>query len=581
MRIAVTGEGIISAIGQDKQSVLCSLRDNKTGIAPARYLSTSRKDLLIGEVKFANSHLKAALGLEEDRTLSRTILMGAYAARQALADASLPLSAIAGKRVVLVSGTTVGGMDMTEKYYVPSGPVSEDYAKCLEYHDCGGCTAAIASLCGGVFTDWTTISTACSSGANAMMLGADLLKAGLADIVVCGGSEAMSLFHLNGFASLMILDFGLCRPFDASRAGLNLGEGAAFLVMEPEASALERGAQVHAYLAGYGNACDAFHQTASSPDGEGAYLAMKEALEMAGVQPSQIDYINAHGTGTENNDYSETQALKRLFGSSVPPFSSTKGFTGHATSAAGAIEAVISLLSMQKGFIPANLGFSKVMEGGLAPSVGSPKAALNTVLCNSFGFGGNDSALVFSLLPGKEQEEFGLAEGRELSRCEITQEDDLQAVRKWVNPVESRRMGTLLKASIITSMTALGEASVQKPDAIITGTSLGCLENSIHLLDQLVLEGEESLKPSWFIQSTHNTIGSNIAIKLGCNGANITVSQRERSLEWALLYARLLLGSGRVSNVLVGCHDETTARYRQAMGASLPELHCISILLGK
>ncbi len=581
MRIAVTGEGIISAIGHDKQSVLSSLRDKKTGIAPAEFLATSRRNLPIGEVKFSNSQLKETLGLEEDRPLSRTILMGAYAARQALADAALAPEALAGKRVVLVSGTTVGGMDMTEKNYVPSGPVSPDYAKCLEYHDCGGCTAAIASLCGGVFTDWTTISTACSSAANAMMLGADLLKAGLADIVVCGGSEAMSLFHLNGFASLMILDSGMCRPFDASRAGLNLGEGAAFVVMEPETSALRRGATVHAYLAGYGNACDAFHQTASSPDGEGAYLAMKEALEMAGAEPSQIDYVNAHGTGTENNDYSETQALKRLFGNNVPPFSSTKSFTGHTTSASGSIEAVICLLAMREGFIPANLGFTNVMEGGLAPSTDSRKAVLDTVLCNSFGFGGNDSALVFSLYPGKEQEEFSPAQGRELSRCELSQGDDLSAVSNWVNPVESRRMGTLLKASIITSMTALQEASVQKPDAIITGTSLGCLENSIHLLDQLVLDGEDSLKPSWFIQSTHNTIGSNIAIKLGCNGANITISQRERSLEWALLYARLLLGSGRANTVLVGCHDETTARYRQAMGTSLPELHCISILLGK
>ena len=580
MRIVVTGEGIISAIGQDKRSVLCSLRDGKSGIAPAKYLKTALKDLPLGEVSSTNEELKAALGLDGADNFSRTILLGAVAVKQALEDASLTLLNKGGKRILLISGTTVGGMDMTEKFYRPEGPVEPDYARCLEYHDCGGCTSAIASV-SGIFDDWTTLSTACSSAANAIMFGADIIKAGLADIVVAGGSEALSLFHLGGFNSLMILDRQRCRPFDADRAGLNLGEGAAFIVLESEESAVSRGAAVHAWLTGYGNACDAFHQTASSPHGDGAFLSMKEALDMAGLRPSEVDYINAHGTGTDNNDQSECQALGRLFGPEVPPFSSTKSFTGHTTSASGAIEAAICLLALKENIIPANLGFKKPMDSGLEPYTGGPHRKLRNVLCNSFGFGGNDSALVFSIEKGPDFEPFSAAPLKVLAKAEVGEGDDLSSVSRYVSIIEARRMGKLLKASMLTSMMALEEAGIEKPDAIITGTSLGCLDNSIHLLDQMAEEGESSLKPSWFIQSTHNTIGSSIAIKLGCHGANITISQRQRSLDWALLYARLLLGSGRINSVLVGCHDETTARYRAVMGPDLPALRCESMVLTK
>ena len=145
----------------------------------------------------------------------------------------------------------------------------------------------------------------------------------------------------------MILDHERCRPFDATRAGLNLGEGAAFVVLESEESANKRGVNVHAYLTGYGNACDAYHQTASSEDGEGAYLAMKEALDMAHLTPKDIQYVNAHGTGTPNNDQSESVSLRRIFGDEIPLISSTKSFTGHTTSASGSIEAVICILAMQ------------------------------------------------------------------------------------------------------------------------------------------------------------------------------------------------------------------------------------------
>ena len=196
----------------------------------------------------------------------------------------------------------------------------------------------------------------------------------------------------------MILDNEPCRPFDAARKGLNLGEGAGFVVLESREHALSRGASIRAYLSGWGNSCDAYHQTASSPDGAGAFAAMQQALEVAGLEPSDIGYVNAHGTGTQSNDSSEGVALMRLFGNRMPFVGSTKCYTGHATSAAGGLEAVISILCLQKGFVPANLRFENRDQNlSFSPVDHSVKdVRLTHVLSNSFGFGGNDSSLIFS-----------------------------------------------------------------------------------------------------------------------------------------------------------------------------------------
>jgi 3-oxoacyl-[acyl-carrier-protein] synthase-1 len=196
----------------------------------------------------------------------------------------------------------------------------------------------------------------------------------------------------------MILDREICRPFDRRRAGINLGEGAGYLVLEPAESVAQRGVQPLGKVSGFCNACDAYHQTASSPDGLGAYLAMKGAIENAGLTPDDIDYINAHGTGTPNNDLTEGLAIMRLFGERIPPVASVKAFTGHTTSAAGSLEAVISLLALQHGFLPVNLNFCEPIEAhSFVPATDpSPGCSLRHILSNSFGFGGNSSAIVFS-----------------------------------------------------------------------------------------------------------------------------------------------------------------------------------------
>lgn len=391
--VVISGAGILCAIGQNREEVLDSLLKGQTGIAPVRYLKTDHREFPVGEVKLSDAEMEARLGIEPGVATTRTSLMGMIALGEALETAHLKTDDLS--HVGFVSGTTVGGMDKSEQYYIN---FLEDNTRneFISTHDCGACSEMIADRFGR-FAFITTISTACSSAANAIALGADMIRCGRADIVVAGGSECITKFHLNGFNSLMILDRENCRPFDATRAGLNLGEGAAFVVLESARSASARGVTPMAALSGYGNACDAFHQTASSPDGEGAYLAMGKALAMSGLKPSDIDYINAHGTGTPNNDISESQAMIRLFGQELPPVSSTKSMTGHTTSASGSIESVICLLALEHQFLPVNCGWQNAQENVVVPVTDSrPKRPLKHILCNSFGFGGNDTSLLFS-----------------------------------------------------------------------------------------------------------------------------------------------------------------------------------------
>jgi 3-oxoacyl-[acyl-carrier-protein] synthase-1 len=285
-------------------------------------------------------------------------------------------------------------MDLTEHFF--ESFMEDDTTgrlRDVRMHDCAASTEAIARHC-GINGYRTTISTACSSAANAVIAGAKLLKHNIVDYVVVGGSDALSAFTLNGFKSLMILDQKPCRPFDATRAGLNLGEGAGYIV-------LQREQDVDSYycrLGGCSNRNDAHHQTASSSEGNGAFLAMSEALQMAGLAPEQVSYINAHGTGTGNNDASESAAFVRLFGDKMPPFSSTKGFTGHTLAAAGGVEAVFSVLAIKLGCRFPNLNFTTpIPEYGLIPvSTFEEGVEVDSVMTNSFGFGGNCSSLLFT-----------------------------------------------------------------------------------------------------------------------------------------------------------------------------------------
>ena len=392
MSVVVTGIGCVSALGCGVEEHLQAFRAGRSGLGKVTLFQT-RLQVPVAEVKISNEQLKRQLGLDSDRLFSRTALLGMTASRQAFQDAGLSTGHL---RIGLISSSSVGGMDLSEQFFSEySANPQKGRLRMVAHHDIGDHTECIADY---LQLDGfrTSISTACSSSANAIMLGARMIEQGLLDAVIVGGTDALCRFTLNGFNSLMILDSAPCRPFDESRAGLNLGEGAGYLVLQPERS-LSPESKVYCRLTGYANANDAYHQTASSPEGEGAFLAMWHALKKAGIEPSAVDYINVHGTGTNNNDLSESVAIKRLFGEHVPPFSSTTSFTGHTLGAAGGLEAVFSVLAISKRMVFPNLNFKTPIEqtGLTAVTEMMEDQDITSVLSNSFGFGGNNASLIF------------------------------------------------------------------------------------------------------------------------------------------------------------------------------------------
>lgn len=395
-RIFVTGFGIISSIGLNTDESLSSLLSMKSGISDIELIDTIHKNKYpVGEIKLKNSELMSLLGNLSLREYSRTSLLGLIAARQALRMAGeSPLDLRTG----LISATTVGGMDKTENFYeIFNLDKTRARLKEIITHDCADSTEVIARET-NINHYVSTVSSACSSSANSIIFGARLIRNGIVDRALVGGCDALTKFTINGFSSLLILDKDQCKPFDKNRMGLNLGEGAAFLVLESERTIKQRYDTVVCELKGWANRCDAFHQTASSPDGKGAYLAMEAALKNSKLNAQDIDYINAHGTGTPNNDLTEGIAIEKVFTNTIPYVSSTKPYTGHTLGAAGAVEAVISILALQSNSVFPNLNFKeKIEELNFFPQDKLlTNIELKNVLSNSFGFGGNCSSLIFS-----------------------------------------------------------------------------------------------------------------------------------------------------------------------------------------
>ncbi len=393
--VFVAGTGIISAIGNNVAECLDALQNGRAGMDMMKHFdSVHRQRLPVAEVKLSNDELAKLAGLPNFK--SRTALLSLIAAKEALHNAGI--ENFAGLRSGFISANSVGGMDKTEHFFTDFfTDNSKGRLREVIDHECGAVTELVADVL-GIKDHITTISTACSSSANAIFFGARLIRNDIVDVVVAGGTDSLTRFTLNGFNTLMIVDEKLCQPFDENRRGLNLGEGAGYVVLVSEKIAASLKNKPGIVLSGYCNANDAYHQTASSPDGIGSYLAMSGALKKAGLQPADIDYINLHGTGTQNNDIAEGTAIKRLFDPHYPKMSSTKTFTGHTLGASGGIEAVFSVLALQHGIVFPNLRLETPMVD--LPFVPEREVVKNIelkhVLSNSFGFGGNCSSLIFS-----------------------------------------------------------------------------------------------------------------------------------------------------------------------------------------
>jgi 3-oxoacyl-(acyl-carrier-protein) synthase len=392
----ITGMGMITALGNSVTENHQALLQEKHGLTAPEILETlHRNDARVGEIKYTNAQLATTLGLKTHKGYSRTTLLGIYALREALAQ--IPESVWKNKNIAFINSTTVGGMSDVEELYedMISEQTSGTFTDYIDSLDCADCTQRIAEYF-QLNGYQTTISTACSSAANALLLGARLIAQKEYDMVICGGTDALTRFTLNGFSALKNVDKNLNRPFDANRNGLNLGEAAAYLILESAEAVTYRNASPAAELVGYGNTNEAYHPTAPSPDGAGALRTMAKAIAQAKLQTTAISYINTHGTATQGNDLSEGAAIMQLFPNQQPYISATKSATGHTLAASGAVEAIFSCLSLQHGFVPATLRFETPMsETGLIPQqYVQTNLDLEYALSNSFGFGGSNVSLV-------------------------------------------------------------------------------------------------------------------------------------------------------------------------------------------
>jgi 3-oxoacyl-[acyl-carrier-protein] synthase II len=400
-RVVVTGLGTVNAVARSAPEFYLALKEGRCGVGPVTVFDTTDFRSHTGcEVHdFApRDMLPRSMRLKR---LSRSDAMAMVSAVEALTDAGIfpPPSELLPDTGVVIGGGAGGMLECESVYrdYLLGGGRKPTYSNFAAF----GCASSADHIATqfGLMGPKTTFMTACSSGATAIGYARDLIQTGAAKIIVCGGTEPLCRITYSAFNALQAVDLEYCKPFDKNRQGLSLGEGAGIMILEEITHAIARGARIYGEILGYGVSCDAHHMTAPDPEGGGAMLAMRRALDDSGIVPETVDYINAHGTATPANDAMETKAIKALFGNQAYriPVSSTKSMTGHTLGAAGAIEGVVSLLAIHHGFIPPTIhhrtpdpqcDLDYVVEG-------AREAELKVVLSNSFAFGGNNTAVAF------------------------------------------------------------------------------------------------------------------------------------------------------------------------------------------
>ena len=398
-RVVITGLGILTSIGQDAPSFWTSLLEGVCGIDRITLFDPSSYRVQnAAEVKgfdprrfFSSRRLKR---------MSRCDQFGMKAVGEGLSDSGLDLEKEDRERVGIFIGGGAGGILSAERYRKEM--IRKGWRKARPTLLLPFSTCALNDLIAeeyGVLGPRATIATACSSSATAIGCGLDSIRSGEVDIAIAGGSESLSEVTFGGFNSLRSVDEEYCRPFDLNRKGLSLGEGAAFLILEEAEHARRRGSKIHAEVMGYGLSGDGQHMTAPDPEGKGAARAMQQALQDGGINPEEIDYINAHGTATPANDAAETKAIKKLLGDRARkvPVSSSKSMIGHCLGAAGALEAVVTVLAVRDNRIPPTIHYQTPdpeCDLDYVPNH-AREGTITYALSNSFGFGGTNACLVF------------------------------------------------------------------------------------------------------------------------------------------------------------------------------------------
>jgi len=403
-RVVVTGLGVVSAVGNSVPQFWDSLKAGRDGIRPITLFDTSSlRTHNGGEV--VDLPLDRYFSSKEKKRLSRCDQFGLIAAEEALEISSLNPGEVDRDRFGIILGAGSGGILSVERYFkaLYGGEGKSPSPLLLISFSLATTTDYIAERF-DLHGPRTTTATVCSSSSAAIAFAYESLLAGWADIMFSGGSDSLCEVSYTGFNSLRLVDPEYCKPFDKRRQGLSLGEGAGILILEEMNHALSRGAHIMGEILGYGICADAYHLTAPEPHGEGIARAIAMALRNAGVDPSDVDYINAHGTGTISNDVAETNGIKKVFGSNAKsiPISSIKSMLGHCLGSAGAIEAVSTLLSIKEGTIPPTIHYrvpDPSCDLDYTPNE-SLRREVNIAISNSFAFGGNNVCLVFEKWKG-------------------------------------------------------------------------------------------------------------------------------------------------------------------------------------
>ena len=570
--VYIKGAGIISALGSGPDATEQTLRDNRSAIRPLMLFP-----LLHASPLPAGQVSADFLSEDEPPLLPRTHRLALVAARQAMAESGChcPPEAI-------ILGTTTGGIRTTEQLLKENARQQELY----QYHGLHTVATCVAGEC-HCTGPALVVSTACSSGVVAIALALKMLRSGMYKTVLAGGVDSLSRLTYFGFYSLQLVDRAGCKPLDQNRQGMAVAEGAGMLLLTTE-----KPENCRAEILGAGLSCDAYHPAAPHPDGQGAFMAMHNALTDAGLGPDAISYINLHGTGTPDNDLAEAKAVRRLF-ATVPPLSSIKGASGHSLAAAGAIEAIVSAIAVAKNLMPANTGL-KIVDPllGVAPLTKPAEAPVQAVLTNSLGFGGNNGSLVIGA-PGifpraaAQTQAAGLAvhgysclsgAGDTLATISgiysgnsVAGIADLGTMSQNLPPRLIRRLKRLPRMTLSLAMQAHenSDLAAQKPNSVFMGTGWGALSETYDFLTRLDESEEAFPSPTDFVGSVHNGPASQVAIMFGATGPNITASGGDYSFEQALLAAQVMVAEPPGAAALVLGADEGHETFSPLLDASI------------
>ena len=556
-RIAVSGVGLVSALGQTATETFRALMTGQRGIGPLQLFEPGEvRSRQVGEVRgLSVADIAPRDQLEQ---FSRTDAMAVAAAREAVSQALLP----SGARVGVVLGGTTGGMFETES--VLSSPelaeIAPLRARDLVSYPLSASLDRVAEAVGGA-TITRSICSACSGGAIALVQAATWLARGEVDFVLAGGADGLCRLTVLGFNALGATDPAPCRPFDRKRAGLNLGEGAAVLVLERETTALARGAQVLAWLDGFAVGAEAHHITHPEPTGARASQLLRLAMQRAGLARGDVGYVNAHGTGTQQNDAMEARALLEVFGSDAPTWvSSSKAQLGHTLGASGAVEAALTVLALARGQVLPTAGLVEPELLGLR-HVGAQGRTerLDAALSSSFGFGGMSCVLAFSA-----QHRAAPALTTAPRRVAVVASALLDArsePEKRLDPERSRRFDQG------SALAAVGAASLNQPGrgetGLVLGTAFGNVERTMAFLSRARERGPRLVPPAEFPHLVPSAPAGNASVYAALTGPVFAVSDLAQSGEAAFAAACDLIEQGVATRLVAGAiapHDAIVER---------------------